>query len=901
MAAAFAAALYFTLLLPLQTYLACAAGAEFTAGELVAEFSVYFALAWLCLSAILFALSYVPLAKAVVDSKGRKRRKISLQFHVLALSLVVAAIVESGPLSIGLPELDGDFAGYRLASRAVVDLIVLVILIITPLLCYRWLKRHVAWIALGVALYSALSLFDVKRAKAITDQEDKMIVHDLVPRYDVAEGAYFSASNNILVLILDTISTHAMAEILRNDAELAAHFPGFVNYVDNLGMHWKTAVAIPGIMTGKYYENSGMLREYGLSPYGEHSFIKDFIDRGLPVFLNVAISPKGWSNALASNGAGGGRGRAKPSKVPIEGTLSLTTPQMSLFRIAPYCLKETCAMSAAAPAAADEASGDSADSETKPRANIANDDVLWPLLSSRPVRTDQPLTLHIHHSLGGHAPFNRDENGRKVSVKNPQFKDYTAHCKYAVRKLAAFLDSLRAKGVYDASTIIVLSDHGVDDVWPETEPMLRGVDTLAFPFLMVKPRGAGAPLRESNLPTSSSKIAKLVTTLREHNLDQDAIDAILRTDERLCRTIVSENITDWIVDCDWNVTKKTTKDVDKSIDNLRPVVFDQLYTLNINNNALPYPDFAVHPGHRSFYMGLCMKSLTWPMSFGFRMPKGKKKCDVMFKMRFHQKPVAAPCKVVAKCGECVVSLSNIVNGSMDNYFILKDCRPDEDGIVIVEFYHIGAVKKQLWISFLEFLVSDEIATNPFANDFAKESFDRALAVLDSWRIDFMYDKVDSESASVEAFGDDVLIEYPQWMNKGKKKGVSVTGHSLGDHTLTLKCHGDGVLAAALRDVDIVGPEGRAALFADYQSFKINGTEILSGLVMGCQDKPSWKKYEVKDGDELKIEFRTVSHKYRFLDLRKALLDASGKTRLTEDTVDSFLTVPQLGKYLKVFR
>ena len=62
-AAGFTAALYFAIVLPVQTYLACVEAPAFSLGDLLREFALYFGLAWIAASATLFALSYVPLPK----------------------------------------------------------------------------------------------------------------------------------------------------------------------------------------------------------------------------------------------------------------------------------------------------------------------------------------------------------------------------------------------------------------------------------------------------------------------------------------------------------------------------------------------------------------------------------------------------------------------------------------------------------------------------------------------------------------------------------------------------------------------------------------------------------------------------------------------------------------------
>lgn len=607
-AAGFAVALYFAIVLPVQTYLACVETPTFSLGDLLRELALYFGLAWIAVSAVLFALSYVPLAKTTIDAQGRRHKKISLPFHVLALAVVIAAIMESGPLSIGLPQLNGDFAGYRSAARIWLDMLVLAAVIVAPLVCYRWLKRHVVWIALAVAIFTGVSLFDASGARPAEEVRDDLIIRGEIPRCDIAAGSAFSPSNNVMVLILDTVSSHAMAEVFRRDPEFKRHFPGFVNYTNNLGMHWTTAVALPGIMTGRYFENSADLATYGMAPFTRESFIKDYIDRDVPVYFNLGLWPLGWSNRISASQSS--QEASRPSQEVIDNTLDLRIGDLALFRIVPYGLKERFALSVVARAAGKTSGRESAAS----RRNVFQDEILWPLLASRPVDSAYTSTLHVHHTFGAHPPFTHDEDGNIVNFagRNPTFDDFVAHCKFALKKLAICFDAWQTNGVYDASTILVISDHGVESAWPETQPFLHGIPSYGFPALMVKARGDRAPYAESSLPTSHARIAPLVRSLAAKALTREGIAETLHAEERFCRSNQGGVITDWIASGDWAVRKVARPDVQKDRSRLRKLELDKTYSFLITAPPENYPDFIAENGNRGSTSGISARDLKKP-------------------------------------------------------------------------------------------------------------------------------------------------------------------------------------------------------------------------------------------------------------------------------------------------
>lgn len=894
-AVGFAAALYFAIVLPVQTYLACVEAPTFSLGDLLREYVLYFGLAWIVVGAVLFALSYVPLAKTTIDAKGRRHRKISLQFHVFALAVVVAAIVEAGPLSLGLPKLNGEFAGYRSSARSWLDALALAAVLITPLACYRWLKRHVTWIAAAVAVYAAAPLFDASGARSPEEARDDMIIRGEIPRYDVVAGSAFSPSNNVMVLILDTVSTHVMSDIFRKDPEFARHFPGFVNYTNNLGMHWTTAVALPGIMTGRYYESSSDLATYGLAPFTSESFIKDYVDRDIPVYFNLALWPLGWSNRMSASQTT--KEASRPSQAVIDNTLDLRLGDLALFRVVPYGLKERFALAVAARSAGQKPMQKS----DAPQENVFRDEILWPLLASRPVDGAFPTTLHVHHSLGAHPPFTHDENGEIVNPtkREPTYGDYAAHCKFALKHLARCFDAWQANGVYDASTIIVISDHGVGTTWPETKPYLHGIPTYAFPALMVKARGDRAPFVESPLPTSHAKIAALVRSLSTRALTRDNVAEMLHAESRFCRTCDASQIVDWIASGDWTVQKAVHPDVQKDSSKLRKLELDKTYSFLITAPPEDYPDFIASNGARRHTGGMAMNDLAKPLEISFRAPAANETYDLILRVRFGFNPKGNLVHFVAKCGSATGSFMNgKANEDRNNYIVLKGCRSDDDGLVHVTIYYTGDVKRagKMIVKLLEMRLSRNIAAKLVDNGFFPGKVEKSVDFLQSWRVNAAFPAVVGGGASLSGHGEGVTVDAPKWLLKNGGQGVSIEGHSL-EGSFKLVCKGEGDVILSLLGVNRMTGGSRLRVYADFESFKINGKEMLKEPVQTCFEAGHRIPLHVKDGEVLDVSVRLRRHKYGYVELRRLLLDAQNWTYQAEQSVDGLLTLPAMQGFL----
>lgn len=895
-AAGFAVALYFVIVLPVQTYLACVEAPTFSLGDMLGEFVPYFALAWISASAVLFALSYIPLARATIDAQGHRRRKMSLQFHVLALAVVLAAILESGLLSFGLPKLNGDFAGYRSVARGWLDAATLVAMLVIPLLCYRWLKRHVVGISLAVAAFSALSLLDVSGEKKTADAGGNMIVHANIPRCDIVAESAFSPSNNVMVLILDTVSSHAMAEIFRQDPAFARHFPGFVNYVNNLGMHWFTSVALPGIMTGRHFENAVDMAAYGSAPFTGESFIKEYIDGDIPVYLNLALWLKGWSNRIAASQAP--RTAARPSQTPVEATFQLCIGDLALFRVVPYCLKERVALAVASRAARPAP----AKKTGRQRVEVYRDEMMWPLMASRPVDASFRATLHVHHTSGGHPPILRDENGESVSFadREPTFKDYVSYCKFVMKELAACLDAWQTNGVYDASTIIVVGDHGVGDAgegWPETGLRFRDLPSAAFPALMVKAKGDRAPYSESTLPTSHARIAPLARALATKVLTRDAIAEALHAEERFCRDCVKGNITDWIVTGDWNVKKVVRRDVEKDASALRKLELDKTYSFLMTAPLEKYPDFIVHNGNRGTTCGLALSNFKMPMKVSFKAPRANKTYDMLLRIRFYRNTKGNRFTIVARSGSAAGSFTSDKSRDLRNYILLKGCRAGANGLIDVDFHYIGDLAKAAGatVCLMEMCLAEKMSENLAENSFFPGSAARAADFLQSWRVDVAFTRpTGGQSLSGSGKGLKVVPSKSGSGNGGQE--VSLQGHAL-EGACRLASTGEGNVIIRLRGDLRKVEDRRLRVYADFESFKINGQEMLEEPVQTCFEAAHRIPLHVKDGEELDISVRLKRHRYGYVELRRLLLDAQDWTYQTEQSVDGLLTLPAMQEFL----
>jgi len=483
---------------PLQTYIGNSSIYQVSASRLVVELIAIFLVVALGLAAVAaFAAKVCRLPKCILPS--------------IFTAAAICVYLESGPLSFGIPELNGGFVKELSSTgRAVFDAAVWGAIVCAFAVFAKRLHPFLHWVAISVAVLSAASLFDAGKPASADDGDKKEGMSEgFVNQQTVVENVKYSSGRNILVFVLDSMPGNGAADVMRANPALAAKFPGFTQYPRNIGMHECTKRGVPGIVTGLYYDPKKMPQtQYPLTMYGSNSFVKAAADAGWAVAFSPDLMPYGFTNLPVEKKVKRVQRRSRDklailrqsSEVPY-----LSIFDMTSFRISPFFFKGPILYSRIRHAVKGRHSGDEFWSEKS----------MYPKLAAKPVAEGERPFLGFFHSWGVHPPWSGDlasTAGEKLS------------------QLGELMESYRARGIYDRSFIIVTSDHGL-----EISPSVDGYPASASAFLWVKPEGAQGPFAESALKTSHANIARLVKTALSRKVSQFDADAILASESRLYR------------------------------------------------------------------------------------------------------------------------------------------------------------------------------------------------------------------------------------------------------------------------------------------------------------------------------------------------------------------------------
>lgn len=521
-----ALAVFGGIILPLQTFVPNASNYDYSTLALLPELS-------LC-TVLLFVSTFVLLAMSDRYLRGYLT-------PVLAV-VVVFAYLNAGMLSLGVPEINGELPlELQSVGRKVWDTALFAVAILAAVSTFRWTRTWLHWIPAGILVLGLASLADLHADERDVDDQAKEEIGNFAPTADLAENLKYSPTRNVLMIVLDAVPGMIANGHLERDAGLRSHFPGFVSYRQNIGMHDRTERGVPGIFTGKYFDESQNMGEYVMTSLGTNSFLRTYAAHGDAIYSMLDFFTYGLTTEPIEK-------KVRPENAPSRPYLlrdATEIPHLSLldvvcFRMVPFIAKGPLLRH---------------DIHTRRvRVNtvgIAHEHILYPILAGRPVSSDPRQVFAKFHTHGAHGPFCFELDGSPAKRGRTALEEVRVATSNNLVHVGRLMDALREKGVYDKAFIVVCSDHG-----HSTADDFPGNDR-ASALLMVKPDGAQGAFAFSAAPTGHQNLSKLMKRVCTKPHSADEVTTILAADRRLYREYDrhEDECHDWIYGPDGNLTK----------------------------------------------------------------------------------------------------------------------------------------------------------------------------------------------------------------------------------------------------------------------------------------------------------------------------------------------------------
>jgi hypothetical protein len=480
----------------------------------------------------LFGLSVaVAIAGVLWLLPGRWHRRLT----ALAVGIAVAVWVQGQLLVWNYGVLDGTTPEWgRLPQAAIVDTLVWLLIPGLALLFDR--------IVYSQAIAVAFALIFIQAAPAALDWRDEPAVPDF-HHYQFDDKHKFSLSqrDNVIVLMLDAYQSDIFHDILLEEPALTDAFDGFTYFRNALAGYSKTYPSVALMMSGRWYENERPIQDFITRSFSRQSLPAALRRAGWRVDLFphvkrvVQVSPDIASNAMPLADCATARRES--------GQLL----DLGLFRASPHWLKplwlneydwQFARIFGRLCESPDDDGGSAASTESNVAARSDSPHAAVRFIenarSLNRVELDESA-FKFYHLMIPHAPFRLDENLNVTRLpRGPE--GFRQQSRSALELIMQFLNSLKAAGVYDEATIVIVSDHGggeyidrvnlnalPDHLVSGRPPDDSGVPgkhlASGLPLMLIKRSGDSGELRISDVPASLADLA--ATLSRAIGLGQD--------------------------------------------------------------------------------------------------------------------------------------------------------------------------------------------------------------------------------------------------------------------------------------------------------------------------------------------------------------------------------------------
>ena len=288
-----------------------------------------------------------------------------------------------------------------------------------------------------------LGLAAVTLSEALRDPHLANPLH----REDTAELFRFSRQGNVLLVLLDTLQADVFDRVVRADGALAAGLDGFTLYRDAVGIAPTTLLSIPAIHSGQAYSPRESIRRYYEQGVREHSFLNELAAVGFETtLLNPVKNVCPRRAALCTSTAQALDERGEELRDD-----ALLLLDLSLFRIVPFSVKAFIYRS------------NKWLFSRLTTAHFFSDFILQgndliALLAHRLAAGDGPRTAKFVHLFTTHPPYILAADCASILPNDVGNVDNQARC--SLHALLTLFDAMKRGGVYDATAIALIADHG---------------------------------------------------------------------------------------------------------------------------------------------------------------------------------------------------------------------------------------------------------------------------------------------------------------------------------------------------------------------------------------------------------------------------------------------------------
>jgi hypothetical protein len=314
----------------------------------------------------------------------------------------------------------------------------------------------------------------------------------------VASTLEWSRNGNVLILVLDSLQSDVFADVLEVEPRLRDALDGFRYYRLASSNGPTTYLSLPTIHGAGPYEDGQTMAQYYRTAVYEGSVLNRLAEAGYRTSYAVGVGgcPKAVATCVATP-------ELARSRIEIATGEASQLLDIGLYRVVPDSLREAILRRGRGPLAAISEDGP-VERAQRAAAALAR-------LASASTVTESPPTAKMIHSMLSHPPAVLQPDCSAGQQKQDR-EGLRLQAQCALSQVVALLERLRSLGVYDASSLVVLADHGyrIESRFAAAsgDPKFRRMVGSFNPLVLVKPAGSRGPLTTSDAPIELADVAR---------------------------------------------------------------------------------------------------------------------------------------------------------------------------------------------------------------------------------------------------------------------------------------------------------------------------------------------------------------------------------------------------------
>ena len=458
--------------------------------------------------AMFFFAGAIVMTSIFLINKAIVREKDPTVYRIITIALFFVfftVYIQGNFLAGGLPALDGSEIDWDSFGNN--DLITLGVCVLLLGAIIFFLVKFKVKLTFILTVIAAVGVFAIITISLIVE----MISWNAFARKDgvIATSKDFdtvSEDKNFIILLNDAIGSTEFQKVLKYDPEYKKVFEDFTYFPDTLGCYPCTRDTIPLVLSGGLNKNEMKFEDFSSQALNKSPFFKELTEKGYDIYLyEPELIWYGEKEFNINNSADYGNYR-----LPFRSYFREELKYIG-YKYLPYCFKRYSNI-------------ESMDFNGLVEKYIWDDRTIYSIVKNTPILNKKAgRSFRMVHTEGAHIPFKYDKDLNFLDDDDDG--TYEQKIEATITMLKAYIDRLKANGVYDDTVIIIMADHGNTDLNKSTDMLVR-----ANPMFMVKGINEHHEFEVSDKPLSYLDLMDIYSELLDGKTAKEATDDI--PDER---------------------------------------------------------------------------------------------------------------------------------------------------------------------------------------------------------------------------------------------------------------------------------------------------------------------------------------------------------------------------------